>query len=143
MMKIEYTRRSRDATRGNEVVEGTELLYLIEGSLKVYSDIECFFDDPYMNLLEFAACLYKWLYISGGVNDFAFESVDHDEPILVFKRIDKGKWVVDSIWRRGEALLVTGHELMSAISEFLARFDRDLHDEYGLAIESFSQRAPY
>lgn len=141
-MKIEYTLRSKEATRGTEGVEGTELLYLIEGNLQIHRGTECFFDDPYMNLLEFAVCLHKWLCISGAINDFIFESIDHDEPILVFRRINKEKWVVDSIWRRGEELLVTGHELISALAEFLARFDRYLHDEYRLSIKSLSQRAP-
>jgi len=118
------------------------LVCYIEGSLSIYQDSLLFFDEP-MPLLELGAHLYRWLFLHGATTKFTYLSMEHDEPILVFTQMNEKLWVIDSIWRKCDPLHVTQQGLMSAIAQFLARLDRDLQAEYGLAIEAFSVRVPY
>lgn len=58
----------------------------IEGDLQIYMHGAPFFNDPYINVVELAIQLGKWLDAvrHGIVCDFVYESIDHDGPILSF-----------------------------------------------------------
>lgn len=58
----------------------------IEGDLQIYVNGAPFFQAQYVNVVELAIQLGKWLeaVIHGVVRDFAYESLDHDEKILNF-----------------------------------------------------------
>ncbi|KAF0193439.1 MAG: hypothetical protein FD169_2506 [Bacillota bacterium] len=111
---------------------GIELLCEIEGILTINSESHVFFEVSEINLLELAVHLHRWRYEHSASRDFVYISIEHDEPILVFSHLNEEQWVIDSIWRKCEALQVERHELISAVEVFLVRLDADLEKQYKL-----------
>ncbi|MDP3487844.1 MAG: hypothetical protein Q8S19_07930 [Bacillota bacterium] len=141
-IQIDYSLPQKEIANEALAAGGVAVLYQIEGYFAISIVAKRFLEDPYMNLLELAACFYKWLYIHGAASDFVFVSIDHDEPILVFAQVGEEIWTVDSIWKKGDQLQVERKELLSAVEEYLVRLNYDLQERYGLKIASFVECVP-
>lgn len=62
-----------------------------------------FFHEPEFPVVELAACLQQWLadLDQGTIADFVYDSMEADEPLLLFRQRDDG-WNVSSPWQQYE-----------------------------------------
>lgn len=137
MVKMSYRLNGNIIDRGLIRKRDYMLLVQIEGSLAISSSSHVFFEEPYMNLLELAIGLQAWIHSDRAKEDFWFTSVDHDEPILSFTRVQGDTWKVDSIWKKHEPFEVSEAELIGGIGGFVGTLDKDLRQEYGVRIADF------
>lgn len=114
--------------------KGPVLFALIEGRFSILKDSEAFFDDRYMNLLELAVELQKWIALGIDKDDFYFVSIDHDQPILTFIRLPNYKWTINSIWKNGDGLETERDDLLSLVLKFINKIEVDLQERYNVSV---------
>ncbi|MDR1317077.1 MAG: hypothetical protein LBK13_09415 [Spirochaetales bacterium] len=131
MLEIKYT--LYDETIDQEIVLecGTHLIALIEGDLKIIINDILFFDEPYMNLLELSVQLYKWLH-KVIKNDFMYNSINNEEPVLNFHQINNKYWGINSIWEKCNSFNIRNSELYKCLRTFIKSLDKDLLIKYGI-----------
>jgi hypothetical protein len=117
----------------NEIVSdlGSHLVNSIEGRLIIKSNGQIFFDKLYVCLLELSSQLYKWLY-ENIKKDFVYNSMEHDEPILIFKKLSKKYWEIDSIWKKDKKVVSSNRELYKSIKRYIKSLDKELKIKYGV-----------
>lgn len=117
-----------------------EVLRDVGGELTIRVDSKPFFHEPYVALLEFGIALEEWLRNCRNkkMEDFAYETMLHDQPILEFRRETNGNWIIRSIWQlfESEETLSTD-ELLTAVDAFLKALKAELYDSYGLKLEDY------
>lgn len=118
------------------------LVCYIEGTFTILHGRETFFDEP-TPVLELGAHLFRWRHLHGADRDFAYTSMEHDEPILTFTNTNGQYWILDSIWKRSETMKVEREELLVVTARFLTDLEDGIHKQYGLNIVDFAERVPY
>jgi hypothetical protein len=117
MLEIKYI--LYDKKIDQEIVSecGSHLIVLVEGSLKIIINGIVFFDETYINLLELSVQLYKWLH-KIIKNNFMYNSMDNEEPILSFSRINNKYWKISSIWEKCNSFDMRNNELCNSLMIF-------------------------
>jgi hypothetical protein len=136
-MRIEYDLSDIDIDSKTLKTGGSLLFPLIEGSFSIYFDTYLFFFEPYFNLLEFSASLYKWLYSDKMKSDYFFRSIDSDQIILTFSRMRDSSWLIDSIWKKGDTIRISKKDLEIASIGFIQSLDMVLEQKYNLKSMQF------
>ena len=102
----------------------------IEGDLQIYVNGALYLAYSYMNVVELAIQLGKWLdsFRHGVTRDFVFESIDHDEPILLFTMEQDGIRV-SAPWQQFEVLEPLPINVVeTAVKAYLITLNRNLHE---------------
>ena len=102
----------------------------IEGDLQIYVNGALYLAGSYMNVVELAIQLGKWLESIrlGVTRDFIYESIDHDEPILLFTMEQDGIRV-SAPWQRFEVLEPLPINVVeTAVKTYLIILNRKLHE---------------
>jgi hypothetical protein len=136
-MKICYELLNQDIDDDVLQAGGTALLSEIEGNCQIYSNGNLFFFEPNMNLLEFAASLYKWRHSPNGLNKYKFHCMDSEHPIFVFSKQEKSIWTIDSIWKKSGIIMITERELLKCIDNFINSLDVLLKSKFGIQSSQF------
>ena len=114
----------------------------IEGDLQIYVNGAAFIDEPYMNVVELAVQLGRWLdsIRHGVMRDFVYESIDHDEPILFFI-IEQEGVRISSTWQKFELVEVQPLDVvMVAVKMYLAHLNYKLHEiDYIEKLDRFTE----
>ena len=102
----------------------------IEGDLQIYVNGALYLAYSYMNVVELAIQLGKWLdsFRHGVKRDFIYESIDHDEPILLFTMEQDGIRV-SAPWQQFEVLEPLPINVVeTAVKAYLITLNRNLHE---------------
>lgn len=99
-------------------------------------DGECLFSETSFPVIELAGALLRWKSVSGeGRCDFEFESMDFEEPGLMWIRREGDGWRVGSLLQEFPDLTVrSADELDRAIDGFVADLERAAREELGLRL---------
>jgi hypothetical protein len=112
----------------------------LEGRLEILFDDAVFFRDDEILLVEFGLSLYKWLVLNrtNKGTDFVYESVDHDEPILIFNHSKEGFYNVNSIWQLSQINRpVPFSEIENEADRFLEELDTMLQSKCSVSLQRF------
>ena len=124
--------------RNHATMHPLEVVRDVEGPMRICIESQVFFGEPVMLSLELAISLRKWTDAvrAGKIEDFVYESMEHDGPLLEFRRQPDGSWLVYSIWQRFESMarFSTG-ELLDAAGDFIERLRGEIGRLYGLVLE--------
>ncbi len=100
-----------------------------EGILNIFVDDTLFFNSSGILLLEFAIVIYKWLEKAkiGVCEDFIYETMDYDAPILLFVHVKNNLYSINSIWQKQNIIkLIAAQEIMVAFDEYLKKLQNML-----------------
>lgn len=102
----------------------------IEGDVQIYVHGTPFFQAQCINIVELAIQLGKWLEAvrKGTLRDFKYESLDHDEPILLFT-MEGESFRITSPWQYFELTnLLTVKTVEVAVQLYLIQLNEKLHE---------------
>ena len=116
------------------------LIAYLSGELIIIFDDVLFFKEPDILLAEFAVCILKWLKKanSGNYENFVYETMDHDEPIIQMIYTPNNSFKIDSIWKN-KAInnLHKAEEIVSGFEKFIENFKKELLVKYNINLNSF------
>lgn len=100
----------------------------IEGDLQIYVDGQLYLTETYVNVVELAIQLGKWLHsmASGDIRDFEYDSIDCDESLLRFFVQEKGLKIQSPI-ESYEQPILPSETVKNAVIRFLVALNVALH----------------
>lgn len=110
----------------------------VDGEFQIFIDDEAYFDEKEFLLLEFGILLKKWVtkINNGKTEDFIYNSIEHDSPILEF-RSTYGTWEVFSDWRISDnRFFVLSDNLVDSCRKFLDELEEKLTDTYEITLNT-------
>lgn len=124
-----------------EVPKSEQMKYAtayVEGELKITVSNHLFFCQPGILLIELASFMKNWLdrVKRGHHEDFVYETMDHDEPIITIRYVDENGLEIDSIWREtqsSECVLVM--EVTKAFENYLSELEKALENLSGIRLQ--------
>ncbi|GHV58203.1 hypothetical protein AGMMS49579_25260 [Spirochaetia bacterium] len=131
MLRIDFKLYNKEIESQYITECGLMLLSLIEGDLKIYNNETLFFDEPYVNLLELSVQLYRWIH-NNIKNNFVYDCMDNEEPILIFTKTNNKYWLIDSIWKKGDTFSIENRMLYNKIKNYIKTLDKQLKRQYGI-----------
>lgn len=92
----------------------------IEGDLQIYMDGQLYLTETYVNVVELATQLGKWLQLvaNGDIRNFVYDSIDSDESLLQFLVQEQGMKVQSPIESYAQQILPT-ETIKKAVLGFL------------------------
>lgn len=134
IMKIEFQITSIP----NEDQKQYFIAYL-EGILKIFWTGKLFFNSSDILIAELGLSLKQWIdkLKSGNLVDFNYETMDSDEnPILSFKQIGKGEFIIESSWQEFEATKsIYQKDLLREVEDFLERLNVELNEKCNVKLK--------
>lgn len=112
----------------------------VEGILQVFVGNHLFFNQRDITLVEFAIFVRKWMNnVSESKNrDFAFNSMDHGEPIMSFNYVEDDRFKFQSIWQEKECIeLITIDDILHEFQLYLIRLYEVLKFNLGIDLKLF------
>ncbi|UMY66524.1 MULTISPECIES: hypothetical protein [unclassified Flavobacterium] len=133
MMQITF-----DITRVPDASQQRYPVAYLEGRLQIAIGPVIFFDEPEIPLIEFAISAYEWLRNTrnGQVEDFVYLSVDHEEPIITFRRVADGLFSPHSIWQLEAAEPINANDLGVAFETYIAALQDALKTQRNIDFDS-------
>jgi hypothetical protein len=126
----------------DEMPKADQMKYLIaylSGELVIVFDDVVFFKEQDILLAEFAVCSFKWLnkVKSGKYENFVYESMDHDEPIIQMNYISNEGYKIYSLWEcQSIDNLHSAEEIAAGLEGFIERFSKELLIRYNINLDS-------
>jgi hypothetical protein len=90
----------------------------IEANFRVIVDGTLFVSEPFFNVVELAAAFLRWT-----TGNFVFESMDAEEPLLLFRSTDHDILTIESPWQRFDC---KAHFRRDTLVEAATRFTHEL-----------------
>lgn len=114
----------------------------LEGNLKIFVKGILFFDQTGIPLIEFALFIKKWLekVKLGNAVDFVYETMDHEQPILLLSKTNDEFYKIDSIWKEAEVyFILSKEEIIFGFEEYLDVLKISLIQTVGIRLEDVLQ----
>lgn len=111
----------------------------LEGILEIHINNILFFNQSGILLIEFAIFINRWLkrIKKEKLDDFNFETMDYDEPILTLNYVEKNFYRIFSIWQEIEIpALLAKDEIIAAFDKYLSDLKIELKIILGIELEN-------
>lgn len=110
----------------------------VEGSLQIKINNNIFFDSEGILLVELARYIHQWLLETNNFQDFIYETMDYEEPIIKFIHLGNDLYKAESIWQKQEIKdLITKPELIECLSKYIENLRVTLKSEHGIRLEDY------
>jgi len=105
----------------------------VNGDLTISVDDIIIFNEPNILLLELAFSFDKWL--NNTDQDFTYDSIDHDEPILSFVKTSSGLYSFNSIWAvQPLNRLLSLDEIKAALATYSTSLSIAIYQKFSLML---------
>jgi len=117
----------------------TYLVAYLEGTMKIFIEDVLFFNQSNILLLEFAVTINSWLrdVKSGKDTDFIYETMDHEEPIITIKQVQREEYEIDSIWKEEnvEKTIISKSEVVISFQNYLEELNKTIKTKINIELK--------